>query len=209
MKEDPVTIPSGELKLEGLLYKPAQGGAARAAVVCHPHPLYGGSMYNNVVDAALDALWKLGFATLRFNFRGVGMSAGEHSGGPGEIEDAKAAMNFILSQPGVARDGAVMAGYSFGAAVAIRSGAEIKEVGTLVAIALPVAMGGFSAAGKSGKSIVLLAGDRDAYCPEREVAELAKSLGQNASLRVIRGADHFFSGYEKQLSAALAELLGG
>ena len=83
-------------------------------------------MYNNVVEAALEALWKLGFATVRFNFRGVGASEGEHSGGVGESDDAKAAMRFLLSQPGIAKDGAIMAGYSFGAAVAMRAGAETE-----------------------------------------------------------------------------------
>src|SRR5271155_4919422 len=113
MNEIQVSFRSGNLTLEGLLANP--GANARAAVVCHPHPLYGGSMYNNVVDAVLEALWALNFATLRFNFRGVGGSEGEHAGGQGEVSDAIAAMNLILSREGVARDGAVMAGYSFGA----------------------------------------------------------------------------------------------
>ena len=81
MKEAAVTFRSGELTLEGLLANP--GGDAPTAVVCHPHPMYGGSMNNNVVEAILAALWQAGYATLRFNFRGVGLSEGEHDGGPG------------------------------------------------------------------------------------------------------------------------------
>jgi uncharacterized protein len=100
MKEESVNIPSGQLKLEGLMARPAGDGAVHGAVVCHPHPLYGGSMHNNVVEAILEALWKLGFATLRFNFRGVGASDGEYSGGSGETDDTKAAMQFLLSQAG-------------------------------------------------------------------------------------------------------------
>ncbi len=206
MKEESVNIPSGQLKLEGLMAKPAGAGAARGAVVCHPHPLYGGSMYNNVVEAILEALWKLGFATLRFNFRGVGASEGEHSGGVGETEDAKTAMQFLLSQPGVTRDAAIMAGYSFGAAVAMRAGAELKEVATIAAAALPVGMSDFSSAARSGKKIVLVAGDHDAYCPTRGITELAESCG--AQLRIIDGADHFFGGYEDILTTELTELLG-
>jgi alpha/beta superfamily hydrolase len=205
MKEESVNIPSGQLKLEGLMAKPAESAAARAVVVCHPHPLYGGSMHNNVVEAILEALWKLGFATLRFNFRGVGASEGEHSGGVGEGDDAKAAMQFLLSQPRVSGEGAIMAGYSFGAAVAMRAGAELKEVATISAVALPVGMGDFSSAAKGGKKIVLVAGDRDSYCPKRAITELAKSCG--AQLRIIDGADHFFAGYEDALTKALAELL--
>jgi len=86
MQEESVNIPSGQLKLEGLIAKPTGVASARGAVVCHPHPLYGGSMHNNVVEAILAALWKRDFATLRFNFRGVGASEGEHSGGLGEAD---------------------------------------------------------------------------------------------------------------------------
>ena len=193
MKEESVNIPAGKLTLEGLIAKPASG-AVRGAVVCHPHPLYGGSMYNNVVEAILEALWKRGFATLRFNFRGVGASEGEHTGGLGEADDAKAALRFLLSQPGISSEGAVMAGYSFGAAIAMRTGAELKEVATIAAIALPVGMGDFSPLATSGKKIVLVAGDHDSYCPKRGITELAEKCG--AQLRIIEGADHFFAGYE-------------
>ncbi len=204
MKEESVNIPSGKLTLEGLIAKPASG-AARAAVVCHPHPLYGGSMYNNVVEAILEALWKRGFATLRFNFRGVGASEGEHTGGLGEADDAKAALRFLLSQPGISSDGAIMAGYSFGAAIAMRTGAELKEVATIAAIALPVGMGDFSPLATSGKKIVLVAGDHDSYCPKRGITELAEKCG--AQLRIIEGADHFFAGYEGAITIDLIELL--
>ena len=74
MEEQHVTFSSGTLMLEGLLAQPEGLKPVRGAVVCHPHPLYGGSMYNNVVDAVLAAMWKKGWATLRFNFRGVGES---------------------------------------------------------------------------------------------------------------------------------------
>jgi alpha/beta superfamily hydrolase len=206
MKEEPVTFASGELTLEGLMAKPATGATSRGAVVCHPHPLYGGSMHNNVVEAALEALWKLGFATLRFNFRGVGASEGEHSGGVGEGEDAKAALRFLLAQPGLAKDGAIMAGYSFGAAVAMRAGIELPAVATIAAIALPVGMSDFSSLATNGKKIVLLAGDRDSYCQHSAITDLAQSTG--AQLEMIDGADHFFVGYEEILADELAKMLG-
>ncbi|HJU27809.1 MAG TPA: hypothetical protein VJ718_01485, partial [Candidatus Binataceae bacterium] len=115
MKERQVTFASGDLKLEGLLAIPEDSRPARAGVVCHPHPLYGGSMYNNVVDAVLEAMWKLGWATLRFNFRGVGQSEGEHGGGAGEADDATAAVKFLGEQTGLTVSNLVLAGYSFGA----------------------------------------------------------------------------------------------
>ncbi len=91
MKEQQVTFPSQQLTLEGLYAPQKDPAAPRGAVVCHPHPQYGGSMYNNVVEAALAALWGRGFATLRFNFRGVGESEGSYGGGEGEALDAVAA----------------------------------------------------------------------------------------------------------------------
>jgi alpha/beta superfamily hydrolase len=205
MQEESVNIPSGQLKLEGLIAKPTGVASARGAVVCHPHPLYGGSMHNNVVEAILAALWKRDFATLRFNFRGVGASEGEHSGGLGEADDAKAALQFLLSQAGVAKDAAVMAGYSFGAAIAMRVGAELENVATIAAVALPVGMSDFSFTAKSGKKIVLIAGDRDSYCPRPAITKLAENCG--AQLRIVEGADHFFAGFDGALTIELTELL--
>jgi hypothetical protein len=205
MQEESVNIPSGQLKLEGLIAKPTGVASARGAVVCHQHPLYGGSMHNNVVEAILAALWKRDFATLRFNFRGVGASEGEHSGGLGEADDAKAALQFLLSQAGVAKDAAVMAGYSFGAAIAMRVGAELENVATIAAVALPVGMSDFSFTAKSGKKIVLIAGDRDSYCPRPAIMKLAENCG--AQLRIVEGADHFFAGFDGALTIELTELL--
>ncbi|MGH7918144.1 MAG: alpha/beta hydrolase, partial [Candidatus Binataceae bacterium] len=108
MDERRVTFTSETLTLEGLLTMPS-GNPVRGGVVCHPHPLYGGTMYNNVVEAVLEAMWRLGWATLRFNFRGVDDSEGEHSGGLGEAEDARAAVDFLTSQTGVRPDGAILA----------------------------------------------------------------------------------------------------
>src|SRR5271169_6313902 len=138
MKEIQVSFRSGDLTLEGLLANPGENSPA--AVVCHPHPLYGGSMFNNVVEAMLAAMWQAGYATLRFNFRGVGASEGEHDGGPGEVDDAVAAMAFLLAQPGVRKEDAVMAGYSFGAMAAVSAGFERAELARIVAVALPLAM---------------------------------------------------------------------
>ena len=122
IKEERVTFKSGDLTLEGMIASPDSARPHRAAVVCHPHPFYGGSMYNNVVDAVLEALHARGFATLRFNFRGVGQSEGEFDNGKGEADDAIAAIRFLTAQKGVRADSAVLAGYSFGAMTAVRGG---------------------------------------------------------------------------------------
>src|SRR5260370_19256463 len=128
MNEERIIFESGSLKLEGLLAKLDGPGPVRAGIVCHPHPLYGGSMYNNVVDAALQAIWELGWASLRFNFRGVGESEGEHSGGAGEAMDAAAAVKFATSQAGVPPDRAVLGGYSVGPVAAMTAAPALNDL---------------------------------------------------------------------------------
>jgi alpha/beta superfamily hydrolase len=207
MKEQRVTFPSGSLTLEGLLAKPDGDRLVRGAVVCHPHPQYGGSMYNNVVDAVLAAMWKKEWATLRFNFRGVGESEGEHSGGAGEAEDAAAAVAFVSSQPGVER-GAVLAGYSFGSIAAMTAASKIQNLGALVLVALPLKMADVRALTDFSGPIVLAAGDGDMYCPVPQLEALHKELGERAQLRIIEGADHFFGGCEVELADAIESTLG-
>src|SRR5512146_38592 len=205
MKEERITFKSGQLTLEGMIALPDGAGPHRAAVVCHPHPLYGGSMYNNVVDAVLDALHARGFATLRFNFRGVGASEGEFDNGKGEADDAAAAIRFLTTQAGVRADGAVLAGYSFGAMAAVRAAASVKEVAAIVTVALPLGVIDPSALGTIAKPVALLAGDRDSYCPAEHLAALAGRLGSAARFKIISGADHFFGGREHEITAALDE----
>jgi alpha/beta superfamily hydrolase len=207
MKEERVTFKSGRLTLEGMAALPDSSGAHRAAVVCHPHPLYGGSMDNNVVDAVLEALRSHEFSTLRFNFRGVGQSEGEFDNGNGEADDAVAAIRFLTGQPGVSAAGAVLAGYSFGAMTAMRAAVRATEVATIVAVAPPLGMIDPSALGKVTKPIVLLAGDQDSYCPADHLRALAERLGPLARLKIIPGADHFFGGREHEITAALDEEL--
>ena len=205
MDEIQVTFRSGDLNLEGLIANP--GGGAPAAVVCHPHPMYGGSMFNNVVDAILAALWQLGYATLRFNFRGVGGSDGEYDGGPGEVDDAVAAMAFLLAQPGVRKSGAVMAGYSFGAMVAVSAGYERAEIARIVAVALPLAMADARIPDGASKPVLLVSGDSDSYSPVAGLRALKAKIGDSARLEIVAGTDHFFGGREAELSRVIAAAL--
>ena len=205
MQEIQVSFRSGDLTLEGLLASP--GGNAPAAVVCHPHPLYGGSMFNNVVEAILAAMWQAGYATLRFNFRGVGASEGEHDGGPGEVDDAVAAMAFLLGQPGARKEDAVMAGYSFGAMAAVSAGFERAEIARIVAVALPLAMADARIPDGASKPVLLVSGDRDSYSPVAGLQALKSKIGDSARLEIIAGADHFFGGREAELSRVIAAAL--
>jgi len=207
MKEERVTFKSGDLTLEGMIAYPDGAGPHRAAAVCHPHPLYGGSMCNNVVDAVLEALHARGFATLRFNFRGVGQSEGDFDNGKGEADDAIAAIRFLTTQKSVRAADAVLAGYSFGATTAVRAAPGVEEVTAIVTVALPLGVIDPSALGTITKPIVLLAGDQDSYCPANHLTALAERLGPSAQLKIIPGADHFFGGREPEITAALGEAL--
>ena len=205
MSESRITFPCGDLQLEGLLRLP-EGEAPGAAVVCHPHPRYGGSMYNNVVEAVLEAFWRRQFATLRFNFRGVGDSEGQYDDGEGELDDVREAIAFVAGKAAV--KSVTLAGYSFGASVSLRAGLTDPAVNGLVLVALPLAlMSGPS--DSTSKPVLLVSGDRDSYSPVEPLQTLAGKLGSRARLEVLAGADHFFGGCEARLSeligAALAD----
>jgi len=206
MKEQQVTFRSHDLTLEGLYAPQPAGVAPKGAVVCHPHPQYGGSMYNNVVEAALEALWGRGFTTLRFNFRGVGQSEGGYGGGEGEAADAAAAVSFLRGQPGLQGAPMVLAGYSFGAASAWGAAPQAGALQALVLIAAPLRMMDTASVPAVG-NILLIGGSQDSFCPGKELEGLCARLGQGASFRVVEGADHFFGGYEDEVTAALSEML--
>jgi len=209
MTESLVTLRCDDLTLEGLLARPERSGASPGAVICHPHPMYGGSMNNNVVDAIIAAMWRRGYATLRFNFRGVGASEGEYDGGEGEAADARAAVEFLAAQPDIDRDAIALAGYSFGAAVALRAGLGDSRVARVIAVALPVAAMDSGIKMAATKPVLLVSGDRDTYSPIPTLEQAQQKLGAAATLRVIAGADHFFGGYESFLADTIERALSG
>ena len=207
MKEEKITFSSGDLTLEGRIARPDTATVERGAIVCHPHPLYGGSMYNNVVEAALEAMWRLGWATLRFNFRGVGQSEGEHSAGSGEASDAAVAVYFLAGELAISSQQIVLAGYSFGAMAALNAASKLTDLGALMLIALPLRMAESDTLNQFNAPLVLAAGDRDSYCPPTQLQAIHQALGSRAQLKIISGADHFFGGYETELADALEGML--
>jgi len=206
MKEVQISFCSGELTLEGMIARPTST-VKRGAVICHPHPLYGGSMFNNVVESALDAVWRLGWSTMRFNFRGVGQSEGEHSGGSGEADDAAAAVRFMAGELGLSSQAIALAGYSFGAMAAMNAAPNLPDLSALILISLPLRMAQADALERLNARVVLAAGDHDNYCPPGQLQALQQALGPRAQLKIINGADHFFGGYEAQLAEALEAML--
>ena len=202
--EEHVTFPVGDITLEGLLSLPSQTPRI-GAVVCHPHPLYGGEMRNNIVSALIDAFQAAGIATLRFNFRGVGDSEGEHDDGNAEVDDVKAAVSYLLSRQAVPT--VVVAGYSFGSMVGLRAGVDDPRVHKLIGVALPIGMRDASFLLNSNKAKLLISGDHDNYSPIPGLQDLVGKLSEPKSLTIVDGADHFFWGSEGKVAKAAVEFL--
>lgn len=169
-----------------------EGDGMRVAVITHPHPLYGGNMHNNVVEAARDAALAHGFSALRFNFRGVGSSDGLHDGGPGEIDDLATAIDSAGENP-------IILGYSFGAWIA--AGLLRHRELPCVLIAPPSAMFTFSSL--KGLPVWAVVGSRDQFYD----AAAFESLIDPGRLSVIDGIDHFWFGREGALRAYLDQIL--
>jgi uncharacterized protein len=200
--EEHVMFPADGITLEGLLWSPPQT-ATIGVVLCHPHPLYGGDMQNNIVSALADTFQQAGIATLRFNFRGVGRSGGEHGGGEAEVEDVKAAVAYLLSRQAVST--VVVAGYSFGSMVGLRAGAADPHVHKLIGVALPVGFGDPSFLLSVTKPKLLISGDRDNYSPIPALQDLFAKLPEPKALVTVPGADHFFWGQEEEVAKAAVE----
>ena len=201
-----VEIQSGEFLLEGLLDVPNSADSkCPGVVVCHPHPRHGGNMYNTVVEGVSDELSRRGFGVLRFNFRGVGFSGGEFGWGAGECDDAKAATDFISLREEIDPSRVGIAGYSFGAAVAIQTAMDSANVQAIASIACPAAQ----LRALSGLEILqpklLLQGDNDHDFPIDQFRFLARRFSDPCESAVIGGGDHFFRGLETTVGSAVCE----
>ena len=198
---EPVRFPSGDLTLVGVLHRP-QGLGLPGVAVCHPHPLYGGDMENSVVVALCRALAGGGMVALRFNFRGVGGSGGSYGGGFEEGQDARAALDFLAGLAEVDSRRLGLAGYSFGALVALSAAEEQSRA---VAAVSPPAGGLGPTSFRPGIPTLLISGDRDDISPARRLPAMAASLGPPCEIRSVAGADHFWWGYEETLATAVFE----
>jgi alpha/beta superfamily hydrolase len=202
-EEEPAMVRAGSLELEARIA--AAPESRFGAVICHPHPQYGGDMDNSVVAACVAALRAEGIATLRFNFRGVGGSEGHYGGGAAEIEDARAAVSLLRER--APRAALSLGGYSFGAMVALLAGAEHPEIDRLFAIALPVTMFDADPIAASVRPKLFVFGDRDPYCPRPELERLVGRLAGIHSMVLLAGADHFLSGFEGRVGAEVVRFV--
>ena len=194
--------PCGPLELKHLA---AEGGARFLAVVCHPHPLHGGTMENKVVYTLTRLLSSLGGEVVRFNFRGVGKSAGTFAHGVGEKEDLAAAVSWLQTKH-PALDSLWLAGFSFGSFVSAISAQELKAA-QLISIAPAVTRFDFNQHAKPTCPWTIVMGDADEVVEPQAVFDWAKTLPSNAQLLKMAGAGHFFHGRLIELRDVLEKAL--
>jgi alpha/beta superfamily hydrolase len=194
-------IPVDHGELEAILKEPAAPIAA--AVLCHPHPLGGGTMNNNVVYRAAKALNDAGVAVLRFNFRGVGASTGRHDGGAGEEDDALAALDVIAQRhPGLPL---WMAGFSFGARVGLTVGAREARVQKLLGIGLALSMFDYSFLDSCPKPKAVIQAANDEYGGRAAVEAAVAKMSEPKRLWVVDGATHLYPQHLGELEAAAGQ----
>jgi uncharacterized protein len=191
-------------RLEALLNTGAED-ATHAAVVCHPHPLYGGTLHNKVVFHTMKALNHLGYPVLRFNFRGAGLSQGEHDHGKGEVQDVRTALDWM---DGEFHLPLIFAGFSFGAAVGLPVACADARVRAVIGLGLPVdaiddRVYDFEFLRACLKPKLFVSGDRDRFGPRAKLERVVEALPQPKKLVIVEGADHFFEGRVRELRDAI------
>jgi alpha/beta superfamily hydrolase len=204
MKPQNSTFPCGEIKLEGIYYGIDAKDPVPAVVVCHPHPLHGGSMHNNVTYAIADALVKSGIAALLFNFRGVGGSGGSYGGGIAEQEDVVAALDWLGSGKGVDVGRMGLAGYSFGAGVAFPVGCRDSRVRATALVSPYFESSPLSLLKGCFKPKLILGGSEDDMVPAQEVEKYGREAEGPKEYEIIKGPDHFWGGYERPMAEKVA-----
>ena len=206
-------IPGPAGQIEALLwFIDDQAPPPLAAVLCHPHPLFGGTMHNKVVYQAAKTIHRFGLPVARFNFRGVGKSEGTHDNGQGEVSDALSVMDFVAAKyPGVPL---LVAGFSFGAWVGSRAGCVDPRVAELICLGLPVSgqdPRDFSYLEGCAKPTLFATGEFDRFGPPHELRALVEKLPPNihpqSQVKILQGADHFFTGQLGEMDRAISEWL--
>ena len=190
-------------RLEALL-NTGSPNATHAALICHPHPSYGGTMHNKVAFHAMKALNSFGFPALRFNFRGAGLSEGQHDYGVGEVDDVRAALDWIDREFHLP---IIFAGFSFGAAIGLRAACPDSRVKAVIGLGVPVRpvddrSYGLEFLESCEKPKLFISGSRDQFGPRAQLEEMVKSASEPKKLVIIESADHFFEGRLKEMREA-------
>jgi uncharacterized protein len=193
-------------RLEALLWTASTPKPVFSALVCHPHPLFGGTMHNKVVYQAAKALHRSGAPVLRFNFRGAGQSEGMHDDGRGERDDVRAALDYLDAE--FPRLPILLAGFSFGSSVGLRVGCGDARVTELIGLGLPVDNVDLSFLRECDKPKLILQGGNDQFGARAKLESLYATLPEPKRLMIFDGADHFFSGALPKVGEAIESWIG-
>ncbi len=199
--EKTVVFESGGLKLEGLL---DQTRGEAGVVVTHPHPQYGGSMHNNVVESLVKAYGKTGYTTLRFNFRGVGRSEGRHDEGVGEQADVRGAVEYLR---GLGMSSVDLAGYSFGTWVNALGIQDLNDVVRMIMVSPPVNFIDFSFLEYSPKIQLIITGAEDDIAPPDMIRRMIPKWNKASDFKIIQGADHSYGGKTGEIESIIGKFL--
>jgi alpha/beta superfamily hydrolase len=191
-------------RLEALLNS-GSADATHAALVCHPHPMFGGTMHNKVVFHAMKALNSFGFPVLRFNFRGTGLSHGEHDHGAGETDDGRTALDWLDREFHLPM---IFAGFSFGAAIGLRAATSDERVKAVIGLGVPLnpvdeRSYDFEFLRSYSKPKLFVSGSRDQFATRANLEALVTSLPGPKRLVIVEGADHFFEGRLREMRDAI------
>jgi uncharacterized protein len=194
--------PTGHLEA---LLNAGSPDATHAALVCHPHPVYGGTLHNKVVFHAMKALNSLGMAALRFNFRGAGLSQGEHDNGAGEVDDVRTALDWLDREFHLP---IVFVGFSFGAAVGLRAACPDPRVEAVVSLGTPISpvddrSYDYDFLKTCTKPKLFVSGSRDQFASKPKLEALVALLPEPKKLVIIEAADHFFEGRLREMREAV------
>jgi alpha/beta superfamily hydrolase len=196
------------IQLEGILHHPG-GKNLPAAVICHPHSLYGGSMDISLVVSIAQTLADRGIIAFRFNFRGVGQSEGKYGEGVGEQNDVAGAVDFLLREESVDAERLYLVGYSFGTWVGLHHAEHDPRICAVVAIGLPLWQLEETLLSGYTWPKLFIAGENDSICPPDTLRRFVEGLPPPKEVRVLREADHFLAGREKEVAEAVADFIEG
>jgi len=200
--EERINFISDNLTLEGILCK---NTSVKGVVIAHPHPQYGGNMFDYVAESISNSFWEKGYTTLRFNFRGVGKSQGRFDNGIGEQKDLCGAISYLS---GVGIKNIDLAGYSFGAWIITKINHDALGINNCVLVSPPAAFMDFKTTFPISTLKLIVTGSDDEYAPYGAIKKMLEYWKSSARLEVIQGCDHFYGGYHVKLEEIIKEALG-
>jgi hypothetical protein len=201
-----IFIANKEIKLEAEFFQSKLVKIKPITLICHPHPQYGGNMYNNVVSGVFKKLIEHDYSCLRFNFRGVGNSTGTHSDGTGEMSDVYACIDYLIK---VGFERILICGYSYGAAIGCSTINYKEKIIGYIAVSFPFDFIGsrYRDLSQSNKPKLFIQGDKDTVALYEKFEENYKFYNNPKKKKIINGADHFYGGYEEQLGKEVLTFL--